>query len=73
MRLYSALPIYPPPCELLPVHWWDSDADRSLLVGTYKHGYESYPAMRNDPALGFLARLGPLDPGSAMLGDSNSM
>ncbi|PSN41757.1 hypothetical protein C0J52_08864 [Blattella germanica] len=62
----SALPIYPPYCDQPPAPWWDLDADRSLLVGTYKHGYECYPAMRNDPALGFLARCGP-DVGSSML------
>ncbi|KAJ4431428.1 hypothetical protein ANN_20025 [Periplaneta americana] len=62
----GALPIYPPYCDQPPAPWWDTDADRSLLVGTYKHGYECYPAMRNDPALGFLARCGP-DVGSAML------
>ena len=42
-----------------PTGWWDPDADRSLLVGTYKHGYERYHQMRQDPALAFLARCGP--------------
>nr|CAD7406195.1 unnamed protein product [Timema poppensis] len=65
-HVHSALPVYPPYCDQPPVSWWDSDADRSLLVGTFKHGYECYPAMRNDPALSFLARCGP-DVGSAML------
>ena len=66
LDVHSALPIYPPYCDQPPAPWWDTDADRSLLVGTYKHGYECYPAMRNDPTLGFLARCGP-DVGSAML------
>jgi len=66
LDVHSALPIYPPYCDQPPAPWWDTDADRSLLVGTYKHGYECYPAMRNDPALSFLARCGP-DVGSAML------
>lgn len=56
---YSLLPIHPPICDLAPTPWWDTDADRSLLVGTYKHGYEAYSNMRNDPALSFLARVGP--------------
>lgn len=60
--LRSALPINPPNCEQAPVPWWDKDADRSLLVGTFKHGYESYPQMRSDPALSFLARCGPMTP-----------
>jgi hypothetical protein len=30
----------PPPCEGLPLSWWDTNADKSLLVGTYRHGYE---------------------------------
>ncbi|XP_037085686.1 LOW QUALITY PROTEIN: chromodomain-helicase-DNA-binding protein 7-like [Pollicipes pollicipes] len=44
-----------------PVSWWDRDADRSLLVGTYRHGYERYHQMRQDPALVFLTRCGPPD------------
>lgn len=55
----SALPIYPPHCDQAPAPWWDRDADRSLVVGTYKHGYENYSQMRGDPALSFLARCGP--------------
>jgi len=53
------LPIDPPVCDQTPTSWWDTDADRSLLVGTYKHGYEAYNVMRNDPTLSFLARVGP--------------
>lgn len=56
---FSALPINTPICDLTPAPWWDRDADRSLLVGTYKHGFESYNHMRNDPALSFLAKCGP--------------
>jgi hypothetical protein len=55
------IPIYPPPTELPPKPWWDAEADKSLLVGVYKHGYERYSVMRNDPALCFLARCGPPD------------
>lgn len=55
----SALPINPPPCDQPPVPWWDTECDKSLLIGTWKHGYESYPEMRSDPALCFLARCGP--------------
>jgi len=53
------LPINTPICDLTPAPWWDRDADRSLLVGTYKHGFESYNQMRSDPALSFLAKCGP--------------
>lgn len=33
----------------------------SLLVGTFKHGYERYAVMRLDPTLCFLVRCGPPD------------
>ncbi|XP_013394879.1 chromodomain-helicase-DNA-binding protein 8 isoform X2 [Lingula anatina] len=44
-----------------PVYWWDEEADRSLLIGVFKHGYEKYNLMRSDPALVFLSRCGPPD------------
>ena len=59
LYFYSALPINPPACDQAPTTWWDSEADKSLLVGTFKHGYECYSLMRNDPLLCFLARVGP--------------
>ena len=49
-------------CEgLPPTSWWDGDADKSLLVGTMKHGFERYNMMRLDPALCFLTKCGPPD------------
>ncbi len=51
-----------------PVAWWDREADASLLIGTYKHGYERYNVMRLDPDLCFLTRCGPPD-GSAVLAE----
>jgi hypothetical protein len=54
-----------------PVAWWDRESDTSLLVGTYKHGYERYNIMRLDPNLGFLAKVGPPD-GSAVLAEISS-
>ncbi|XP_063311819.1 chromodomain-helicase-DNA-binding protein 6 [Pelobates fuscus] len=45
----------------IPVEWWDAEADKSLLVGVYKHGYERYCAMRADPALCFLEKVGMPD------------
>ncbi|XP_038222216.1 chromodomain-helicase-DNA-binding protein 7-like isoform X1 [Zerene cesonia] len=44
-----------------PRLWWDTECDVSLLVGTYKHGYENYLAMRSDPLLCFVEKLGPPD------------
>ncbi|CAG5021763.1 unnamed protein product [Parnassius apollo] len=44
-----------------PRIWWDSECDVSLLVGTYIHGYENYLAMRSDPQLCFVDKLGPPD------------
>lgn len=48
-------------CDQPPTPWWDAQADISLLVGTYKHGYERYAVMRLDPSLCFLVRCGPPD------------
>ncbi|XP_030629653.1 chromodomain-helicase-DNA-binding protein 8 [Chanos chanos] len=45
----------------VPSGWWDSDADRSLLIGVFKHGYEMYSTMRADPCLCFLERCGRPD------------
>uniref|UniRef100_A0A3B1JKB5 Chromodomain helicase DNA binding protein 6 n=1 Tax=Astyanax mexicanus TaxID=7994 RepID=A0A3B1JKB5_ASTMX len=45
----------------IPTSWWDADADKSLLVGVHKHGYERYNAMRADPQLCFLERVGMPD------------
>ncbi|XP_071513861.1 uncharacterized protein [Panulirus ornatus] len=62
----SDLNITPPTTELPPKPWWDAEADRSLLVGVYKHGYERYNVMRNDPTLCFLSRCGPPDKAALM-------
>ncbi|XP_035007174.2 chromodomain-helicase-DNA-binding protein 6 isoform X1 [Hippoglossus stenolepis] len=45
----------------IPATWWDTDADKSLLIGVHKHGYERYNAMRADPELCFLERVGMPD------------
>ncbi|KAM4740306.1 LOW QUALITY PROTEIN: chromodomain-helicase-DNA-binding protein 6 [Anableps anableps] len=45
----------------IPVAWWDAEADKSLLIGVHKHGYERYNAMRADPDLCFLERVGMPD------------
>uniref|UniRef100_A0AAX7U1F7 DNA helicase n=1 Tax=Astatotilapia calliptera TaxID=8154 RepID=A0AAX7U1F7_ASTCA len=45
----------------IPVSWWDAEADKSLLIGVHKHGYERYNAMRADPDLCFLERVGMPD------------
>ncbi|XP_055739065.1 chromodomain-helicase-DNA-binding protein 7-like isoform X2 [Salvelinus fontinalis] len=45
----------------VPADWWDSKADKSLLIGVFKHGYEKYNSMRADPALWFLERVGMPD------------
>ncbi|XP_032898001.1 chromodomain-helicase-DNA-binding protein 6-like isoform X2 [Amblyraja radiata] len=45
----------------IPVEWWDGDCDKSMLIGVYKHGYERYNAMRADPVLCFLERVGMPD------------
>ncbi|CAB0008263.1 unnamed protein product, partial [Nesidiocoris tenuis] len=57
----TALPLAAPHCDqsTSPAPWWDRDADKSLVVGTFKHGYESYTEMRRDPMLAFLNVCGP--------------
>ncbi|XP_076828846.1 LOW QUALITY PROTEIN: chromodomain-helicase-DNA-binding protein 8 [Brachyhypopomus gauderio] len=45
----------------VPSGWWDAEADRCLLVGVFKHGYEMYTTMRADPCLCFLERCGRPD------------
>lgn len=40
-----------------PAPWWGAEEDRSLLLGTYKHGFGRYEEIRNDPSLCFLGRV----------------
>uniref|UniRef100_A0A8B9L5L2 Chromodomain helicase DNA binding protein 9 n=1 Tax=Astyanax mexicanus TaxID=7994 RepID=A0A8B9L5L2_ASTMX len=41
----------------LPALWWDAVADKCLLIGIFKHGYEKYNTIRADPTLCFLDRV----------------
>lgn len=56
----SELPIRPPTmAEAVPASWWNPPCcDKSLLVGTFKHGCEMYRNMRSDPALCFAGHVG---------------
>ncbi|KAG8570771.1 hypothetical protein GDO81_011410 [Engystomops pustulosus] len=45
----------------VPADWWDNEADKSLLIGVFKHGYEKYNSMRADSTLCFLERVGMPD------------
>ncbi|XP_062993876.1 chromodomain-helicase-DNA-binding protein 8 isoform X2 [Elgaria multicarinata webbii] len=45
----------------VPTAWWDTETDKSLLLGVFKHGYEKYNTMRADPALCFLEKAGRPD------------
>ncbi|XP_029447223.1 chromodomain-helicase-DNA-binding protein 7 isoform X2 [Rhinatrema bivittatum] len=45
----------------VPTDWWDRKADKSLLIGIFKHGYEKYNSIRADPTLCFLERVGMPD------------
>ncbi|KAK0144812.1 Chromodomain-helicase-DNA-binding protein 7 [Merluccius polli] len=45
----------------VPADWWNAEADKSLLIGVFKHGYEKYNSMRADPGLYFLERVGMPD------------
>lgn len=64
----SELTFPTPSCDGSPANWWDVEADRSLLVGTYRHGFERYNMMRLDPGLCFLARCGPPDNAAVQVG-----
>lgn len=59
----SDLPVNPPPTnDQCPTSWWvPKCCDKSLLIGTFKHGCENYYAMRCDPALCFVSHIGPED------------
>lgn len=57
-----------PPDTDPPVGWWDEEADKSLVIGVYKHGYDRFNLMRTDASLCFLARCGPPD-GAALLAE----
>lgn len=63
LNFYSDLPVNPPPTnDPAPTSWWvPKCCDKSLLVGTFKHGCESYYLMRCDPALCFVSHIGPAD------------
>ena len=66
------IPIPPPLADGdPPAHWWDEEADKCLVVGVYKHGYDRFNLMRQDPALCFLQRCGPPD-GAALLAEINA-
>merc|ERR1711874_144511 len=52
----------------LPAPWWDEEADKSLIIGVFKYGYEKYNCIRSDPSLCFLTRCGPPD-GAALLAE----
>lgn len=54
-----------------PTTWWNEEADKSLIIGVYKHGYDRYNLMRQDPALCYLTRCGPPD-GAALLAEITS-
>ncbi|XP_015793545.1 chromodomain-helicase-DNA-binding protein 7 isoform X2 [Tetranychus urticae] len=70
---YRDAPFSPPIRDGYPglPPWWDEDADKSLLMGVYKHGYDRYNRMRLDPALCFLTRCGPPD-GTALIAELQS-
>lgn len=40
-----------------PAPWWGAEEDRSLLLGTHKHGFGRYEEIRSDPSLCFLGRV----------------
>ena len=36
----SEVPLVIPSTEVTPAPWWDAEADKSLVIGTYRYGYE---------------------------------
>uniref|UniRef100_A0A1A9ZZF1 Chromo domain-containing protein n=1 Tax=Glossina pallidipes TaxID=7398 RepID=A0A1A9ZZF1_GLOPL len=59
----SELPIRPPTMvDQVPASWWNpACCDKSLLVGTFKHGCEMYRQMRSDPMLCYVGHVGSAD------------
>ena len=41
------------PRFLRKVPWWDTDCDRHLILGVFRHGYGRYDLIRKDPELMF--------------------
>ena len=37
---FSEVPLIIPSTEVTPASWWDAEADKSLVIGTYRYGYE---------------------------------
>ncbi|XP_047133155.1 chromodomain-helicase-DNA-binding protein 8 isoform X1 [Hydra vulgaris] len=64
--------LMPPPDGEVLTEWWDVNADKSLLIGTFKHGYEKYRLIRNDPCLYFYQKVGPAPEKTANLNTENS-
>ena len=54
-----------------PTSWWNEEADKSLIVGIYKHGYDKYNLIRHDQSLCFYSRCGPPD-GAALLAEMSA-
>ena len=42
-----------PEIDNVPVFWWDRTADKALILGTIKHGYENYSLISEDACLQF--------------------
>merc|ERR1712226_60060 len=61
------VPLVIPLTEVTPAPWWDAEADKSLLIGTYRYGYEQFDLMRQDSHLCFLSRCGPTSSGESAL------
>ena len=41
-----------------PAEWWDETCDKCLFLGVFKHGYDQFARIRNDPNLCFLEIVG---------------
>ena len=56
---YKDLPLHVPPIDIVkPCDWWDETCDKCLFIGIYKHGYDQFTKIRNDPTLCFLSIVG---------------
>ena len=56
---HSEIPLEIAPVDVAkPCEWWDEACDKCLFIGVFKHGYDQFTKIRNDPTLCFVSLVG---------------
>ena len=56
---HKDIPLEIPHIDVIkPADWWDETCDKCLFLGVFKHGYDQFAKIRNDPNLCFLDIVG---------------